>query len=66
MEIRLHRKADQATTRIMKQPIRPPKVQASRVVWGIFPNQENFGFFEAQISYFHHFEEFSNNKLTLH
>jgi hypothetical protein len=29
------------------------------------PPPENFGFFEAQISYFQHFEEFSNKKLTL-
>jgi hypothetical protein len=27
---------------------------------------ENFGFFETQISYFQHFEEFSNKNLTLH
>jgi hypothetical protein len=30
------------------------------------PPPENFGFFEAQISYYQHFEEFSNKKLTLH
>jgi hypothetical protein len=40
-------------------------VRASRGVWGHAP-PENFGFFEAQISYFQHFEEFSNKKLTLH
>jgi hypothetical protein len=27
---------------------------------------ENFGFLEAEISYFQHFEEFSNKRLTLH
>ena len=27
---------------------------------------KNFGFLEAQIIYFQHFEEFSNNKLTLY
>jgi hypothetical protein len=30
------------------------------------PLPENFGFFEAQIGYFQHFEEFSNKKSTLH
>jgi hypothetical protein len=30
------------------------------------PPPENVGFLEAQISYFQHFEEFSNKKLTLH
>jgi hypothetical protein len=38
---------------------------ASRGVWG-HASPENFGFLEAQISYFQHFEEFSNKKLTLH
>jgi hypothetical protein len=41
------------------------KVRASRGVCGHAP-PENFGFLEAQISYFQHFEEFSNKKLTLH
>jgi hypothetical protein len=40
-------------------------VRASREVWGHAP-PENVGFREAQISYFQHFEEFSNKKLTLH
>jgi hypothetical protein len=31
---------------------------------GAYP-PENVGFLEAQISYFPHFEEFSNKKLTL-
>jgi hypothetical protein len=48
-----HRAADQAATRILRAcPL------------GACP-PENFGFLEAQISYFHHFEEFSNKKLTL-
>ena len=33
---------------------------------GGMPPPENFGFFEAQIGYVQHFEEFSNKKLTLH
>ena len=49
--------------RILRQPSRPPKVQASKGVWGHTPG--NCGFLEAQINYFPHFEEFSNKKLTL-
>jgi hypothetical protein len=30
------------------------------------PPPENFGFLEAEISYFQYFEEFSKKKLTLH
>jgi hypothetical protein len=32
-----HRAADQAITRILRQPSRPPKVRASRGVWGHVP-----------------------------
>jgi hypothetical protein len=61
-----HMAADQAITRILRQASRPPKLRVSRGVWGHAPPPENFGFLEAQTSYFQHFEEFSNKKLTLH
>ena len=61
-----HRLLSPCLTRTLRQLSRPPKVRASRGVWGHASPPGNFGFFEAQISYFQHFEEFSNKKLTLH